>query len=112
MNDRVLSFLGICRRAGKLVIGAQVVETSVAEGRSRLVLYAGDASENSLKRVRRAAQQTGVPVRCAGRGKDALSAALGRLCAVLSVEDPGFAGKLCDLLDAEDSAPSAALTEQ
>lgn len=101
MNDRVLSFLGICRRAGKLVIGAQVVEASVSEGRSRLVLYAADASENSLKRVRRAAQEKGVPVRCVRRGKDALSVSLGRLCAVLSVEDPGFAGKLCSMLDEE-----------
>lgn len=101
MNDRVLSFLGICRRAGKLVIGAQVAEASVKEGKSRLVLYAADASENSLKRVRRTAAEKGVPVRCAGRSKDALSVSLGRLSAVLSVEDAGFAGKLCSMLDKE-----------
>ena len=48
MNDRVLSFLGLCRRAKKLVIGAEVTEESVREGKSLLVLYACDASQNSL----------------------------------------------------------------
>ena len=101
MNDRVLSFLGLCRRAGKLVIGAEVTEESVRLGKSQLVLHASDASQNSLKRVRRAAQEKGVPVMNVYRDKDSLSHTLGRLCAVLSVEDKGFAGKLCEMIDSE-----------
>ena len=99
MNDRVLSFLGICRRAKKLVIGAEVTEESVRCGKSRLVLHAADASPNSLKRVRRAAQEQNVPVLCAERSKEELSHALGRLCAVLSVEDEGFAKMLREMID-------------
>ena len=99
MNDRLLSFLGICRRAKKLVIGAEVAEQSVTGGKSFLVLYADDASPNSLKRVRKAAEQRGVPMRSACRGKDELSFALGRMCAVLSVEDKGFADKLVQMID-------------
>ena len=102
MNDRLLSFLGLCRRAKKLVIGAQVCEESVREGRSLLVLVATDAAPNSLKRVRRAAEEYGVPVLCANRDKEALSKALGRLCAVLSVEDRGFADRLHDMIDCEE----------
>ena len=99
MNDRLLSFLGLCRRAKKLVIGADVTRQSVEEGRSHLVLYADDASKNSLKRVFAACEERGVPVKCAGRSNEALSAALGRVCAVLSVEDRGFADKLCEMID-------------
>ena len=98
MNDRLLSFLGLCRRAKKLVIGAEVAEESVLKGKSALVLYASDASANNLKRVRRAADENGVQMLCAQRTKEELSAALGRLCAVLSVEDRGFAEKLCQML--------------
>ncbi len=101
MNDRVLSFLGLCRRAKKLVIGAEVTEQSIVEARSQLVLHADDASENSLKRVRKAAAEHGVTVMRAGRSKDEMSAALGRLCAVLSVEDKGFALKLEEMLGHE-----------
>ena len=101
MNDRILSFLGICRRAKKLVIGAEVTVESVQTGKSELILYASDASQNSLKAVRRAAQEHDVDMRCVNRGKEPLSLALGRLCAVLSVEDKGFAQKLCQLLESE-----------
>lgn len=101
MNDRLLSFLGLCRRAKKLVIGADITVESVEAGKSELILYASDASQNSLKQVRRAAESHGVPVLCANRGKDALSLALGRLCAVLSVEDKGFADKLRQMLESE-----------
>lgn len=101
MNDRVLSFLGLCRRAKKLVIGAEVTEESVRLGKSRLVLYADDASQNSLKKVLRACETQGVDAVCVNRGKDALSRALGRLCAVLSVEDSGFAAKLLEMIDSE-----------
>lgn len=102
MSDRLLSFLGLCRRAKKLVIGAETAEESVLKGRSALVLYASDASSNSLKRVRRAADENSVKMLCAGRTKEELSAALGRLCAVLSVEDEGFANKLCQMLQIRD----------
>lgn len=101
MNDRVLSFLGLCRRAKKLVIGADVTVQSVEEGRSTLVIFADDASKNSLKKVFTACQDHGVTAIPAGRNKDALSAALGRLCAVLSVEDKGFADKLEQMLTAD-----------
>ena len=101
MNDRLLSFLGLCRRAKKLVIGAEVTVQSIEQGRSLLVLYASDASKNSLKPVLRAAKEYGIPVKCALRSKDELSEALGRLCAVLSVEEKGFAGKLPQMIESE-----------
>ena len=101
MNDRVLSFLGLCRRAKKLVIGAEICEQSIREGKSLLILHASDASQNSLKRVKRAAEECGITVLDSGRSKDELSAALGRLCAVLSVEDRGFADKLAAMIASE-----------
>ncbi|MBR1533436.1 MAG: ribosomal L7Ae/L30e/S12e/Gadd45 family protein, partial [Ruminococcus sp.] len=41
-NDRLLSFLGICKRAGRLVSGADTVTKAVNEGKAKLVLYASD----------------------------------------------------------------------
>ena len=101
MNDRVLSFLGLCRRAKKLVIGAEVCEQSIKEGKSLLILHASDASKNSLTRVKKAADERGVSALDSGKSKDELSAALGRLCAVLSVEDKGFADKLALMIASE-----------
>ena len=47
MKNKLLSFLGICRRARKLVIGAEAAAESVTGGKSRLVLYASDFSRGS-----------------------------------------------------------------
>lgn len=101
MQDRLLSFLGLCRRAKKLVIGAETTVESVESGKSQLVLYASDFSRGSLKKVLHAAERCGVEVMMLPRNKEELSIALGRLSGVLSVEDRGFADKLRDRIKSE-----------
>ena len=96
MQDRLLSFLGLCRRAKRLVIGAETTIESVESGKSQLVLYASDFSRGSLKKVLHAAGSHGVDALMLPRTKEELSIALGRLSGVLSVEDRGFADKLCE----------------
>lgn len=98
MNDKILSFLGICRRAKKLVIGADSAVQSAQNGKSKLILCARDFSQSSLRRVREAAEQYGVPVHTLPYAKEELSHALGKLCGVLSIEDSGFAAKLTQML--------------
>ena len=97
-NDRVLSFLGICKRAGRLLSGADTVSKAVCDGRALLVLAARDLADNSLKGVRRAAEEHGVPLLPLRYTKDELSLALGRHCGVICVTDAGFADKLLDML--------------
>lgn len=103
MNDRILSFLGICRRAGKLTIGADSAVESIAGGKAQLILYADDFSRNSLKPVLAQAERAGVTALKLNRSKDELSAALGRLCGVLAIEDKGFADKLRQMTEAEQT---------
>lgn len=98
MNDKLLSFLGLCRRAKKLVIGAEAAVESVNSGKALLVLYADDFSQNSLKPVAAAAASKGVPVLRLNRSKGDVSHALGRLCGVMAVEDKGFADKLTQMI--------------
>lgn len=98
MNDRLLSLLGLCRRARRLSIGAEVCVESVQSGKAALILYASDFSKNSLKPVLTAAKDKNVTILPVNRTKDELSFALGRLCGVLAVEDKGFAEKLVGML--------------
>ena len=97
-NDRLLSFLGLCKRAGYLISGAQTVTKAVNEGKALLVLYASDISENSIKGVRKAAEIKSMPIRAAGRSKDELSLALGKHCGIVCVTDKGFADKILTLI--------------
>ena len=101
MNDRILSFLGICRRARKLTIGADSAVESLNSGKAQLILYADDFSRNSLKPVLIEAERAGVTALKLNRSKEELSAALGRLCGVLAIEDKGFADKLRQMTESE-----------
>ena len=49
MNS-ALHLLGIARKAGRLEIGEEPVAAAVRAGHARLVLVAGDAAENSVRR--------------------------------------------------------------
>ena len=48
-NHKILSFIGICMKAGKLVSGEFAVEKAVKSGQAGVVVVAADASENSKK---------------------------------------------------------------
>ena len=38
MNDRILSLLGICKRAGKLITGADTTIDSIRKSKAKLVI--------------------------------------------------------------------------
>ena len=101
MNDRILSLLGICRRAGKLTIGADPAVEAVTKHKARLVIFANDFSKGSLKPVLLAAHENSVKTLELNRSKNEISAAVGKLCGVMAVEDKGFAEKLCMLIENE-----------
>ena len=98
-NDKLLSFLGLCKRAGYLISGADTVTRAVNEGKALLVLYASDVSDNSLKGVLRAAQDKNIPARKLPRGKEELSFALGKHCGIICTTDNGFAQKILTMID-------------
>ena len=101
MNDRILSLLGLCRRAGKLVIGADPSVESITKGKSQIIIYAKDFSKLSAKPVLETAHKNNIKTYCKNRSKDEISFALGKLCGVMSVEDKGFANKLEQLITDE-----------
>ncbi len=53
--------LGLCRRAGKLVCGADAVHDSVKRGKTVLVLCASDAAENTFGRLNAICTHRNVP---------------------------------------------------
>lgn len=101
MNDRILSLLGLCRRAGKLVIGAEPSIESINKQRARLVIFAKDFSKNSIKPVLSAVCEHNIKALTLNRTKEQLSLAIGRLGGVVAIEDEGFAEKLAELIEAE-----------
>lgn len=51
--SKTLSYLGLAMRAGKIVTGDEAVLKAVRSSEARLVVLAGDASDNTQKEVPR-----------------------------------------------------------
>ena len=97
-NDRILSLLGICRKAGKVQSGEFSAENTVKGGRAFLVILAGDASANTRKKFENMCSYYEVPCLVYGT-KDMLGESIGAdNRAVLSICDEGLAGSLIRLI--------------
>ena len=94
MNNRLLSLLGLARRAGRLAIGYAAAAGSLQDGSSELVLLASDLSPRTVENIGRAARACGTAVCRTAYTMDEVSAALGaKRSGVISVCDAGFAQK-------------------
>jgi ribosomal protein L7Ae-like RNA K-turn-binding protein len=59
--NRILSLLGLARRAGIAVLGFAPTCAAVEKGRIRLVIMAGDTAANTRKKVERICRRHNVP---------------------------------------------------
>lgn len=97
MNTKdILGFLGLCRKAGKLLCGHDVVKESVISSASQLVFLSSDASERLEREMRHACSYEGksIPVYRTPISMDEFGISLGKKSAVFSVTDTGFANKI------------------
>lgn len=93
-NNPLLSFLGLCRRAGKMTIGNDVVIDSMKNKESNLVLLAKDLSARTEKGILLAAEKYNVEIKKLTATKEELGFALGKYAAVISINDQGFGKKI------------------
>lgn len=100
MNEqKILSLLGLCMRAGRLVSGEAKCETAIRQGEAKLVVLASDVSANTAKKFNNSAYYYKLPVVTAGTIAQ-LGHALGKAHrAVAVVTDEGFAKKIAALSD-------------
>lgn len=60
MNSKVLSMIGLAKKAGKTASGEFLCDKAVKEGISRLVIIASDASDGTKKSLRNVCTYYGV----------------------------------------------------
>ena len=88
--------LGFAMRAGRLVIGTDLVCRSMARGEARLVLIAADVSSATRKRLSRKAEYYGVSIAEPQFTSEELGKLLGKTYApaTVAVTDEGFAPEI------------------
>ena len=95
-QDKVLSLLGLARRAGRIRSGGEQTVEAIRKGNCRAVVIAKDASERSIKQIRDKCNYRNIPyVMYADR--DTLGACIGqtgRSC--IAVCDDGLAAAILE----------------
>lgn len=92
MQNKILGKIGLCRKAGKTIIGAKDVTESIIQRKVSLVIIAKDTAENTTRPVLRTAEERNVPVLMTEFSKEELGNAVGYAdVAVIGIADKGFA---------------------
>ena len=101
-NSKILSTIGLCKRAGKLMWGFDVVGEAIQSGEAKVVVIASDLSPKTKKEVELAAQKGGVQVLPIPHQMDEIWQFINKRAGVLAISDQGLAGKLCGMIDHQD----------
>ena len=100
MASKLLFMLGLCRKAGSLVIGTDLVTKSLPSKKIKLVIYTSDASANTEKRITDKCKFYGVECIKAQNSSEEISSAIGKKSSVcvLGVTDINFSNELKALM--------------
>lgn len=99
MTDKVLSLLGLARRAGKLEAGFDAVKSAIREGKACLVAAAEDISEKTFENLEYEARKAKIPAVRISANIAETGRACGVKAGVLAVTDQGFAKSLGKLIE-------------
>lgn len=92
MKPNAINYLSLARKAGRIEVGEEPVGACTRSGHARLVLVAGDAPENTLRRARNFVAGTDQQLAILPFTKDEMGAALGRTSVALAaMTDPAMA---------------------
>ena len=101
--EKAMRMLGLATRARKTLSGTMACEKAIARGKAQLILIAADAAEDTRERMSRLCRECGIPFRISATG-DKLGQYTGKdHRVVVGITDPGFAERICELLDEIDA---------
>ncbi len=99
MNDRLLSFLGIARKAGKLCFGKDATLEAIRKGKAKLVLLSLDLSQKTAEKMQMLCLESETSLLTMEETMDELETIFRRRTGILCITDAGFAGKIHTLAE-------------
>ena len=101
MNDKLNSILGLARKANKLSLGYDPVLEVIEKKIAKLVIFSSDASSKTVDNIKRKAKSNNIYTVNIKYDMNFINSALGKKCAVISVNDEGFSKKIKSLIEEE-----------
>lgn len=100
-NPKLLSLLGMCRKAGKLSCGHDSATGSIRSNIAKLCLLSSDSSERLRKEIERETEFDGrnIPYAVLFSTMEEIGFATGLKSAVVTINDEGFAKAMLRLLN-------------
>lgn len=93
VEEKILGAMGLARRAGKLVVGAEMCEEAIRDGRAVISFLSSNMSENSEKKLMAALRASNSPYITLKSTKEELADRFGKksFAVALAITDTGFA---------------------
>lgn len=96
--ERIYSFLGLAKKAGKLFSGDDTCERLIKSKKACLTIVAQDSSDNTIKKFTDKCNSYNVPIEKFG-DKELLGRYTGKeIRAVLIITDKGFANRITEMI--------------
>lgn len=91
-GEKILAALSLSRKAGKCVTGTEMCTENIRNNTAKLVIYANDLSDNTLKRIKDSTSFHKVPCFGLNINMSQLGARVGKKCgaACVAITDEGF----------------------
>ena len=101
-KEKMLGYLGMATRAGKLVTGYNTCLDMIPRGKLKLVILAEDVGENTRKKLQDKCDSYEVPLHI-GAGAEEMSRATGKIDkGVFGIMDKGFAESIIKAIESDD----------
>ena len=90
MSNNKMGLITMCRKAGKLEMGMDMVKDACRNGYAKGVFAATDFSSKSLKEIKYVCYNENVPLYSLGLTMDEIWRELGKKVGVMAITDNGF----------------------
>ena len=104
-KSKVLMMLGLCRKAGCVVIGTPMVTKALQGAKIKVAFYSADASQNTRKKITDKCAFYGVRCEMLDISGDELSHALGKtgILSSVGITNENFANELLNLVNSKET---------
>ena len=99
-DEKLLATLGLCKKAGKLIIGFDAVAQAMQAGQVKLLALSKDLSPKSAKEIIRVAEKYGIEHLRLGVAMEDIKRFVGKQAGILAITDQGLSKAVASKIDA------------
>lgn len=106
ISNKVLSMLGLARRAGKLSMGHDMAEQALIKHKAKLLLFCSDVSPRLISEFERTVAKHSIDIDIIKTDflMEEIHFAIGYKAGVMTVDDENFSNRIIELLRQEENA--------